>query len=159
MEPSSSSIVETLRSSSSDPVAIARAAMQVASGLLADAVERREGGRQLDGLKKTLEELRRCEQGYLDLSREKREVIDIETARLVASQIAQRAADVLDNVESVLAQQVEVWMSSPVVLAQTTEERGRAIRAWYAEQVRGAREVGARSIEEMAAEAAGGEDE
>ena len=153
-----SSIVETLRSSSSDPVAIARAGLQVAAGLLADAVERGEGGRQIDGMKKALEELRRCEQGYLDLSREKREVVSVQTAQLVAAQIAQRACDMLDNVEGVLAAQVEVWLSEPAFRARTTEDRARTVRAWYDGQVRAAREVGAAEVLRLVDETEQGED-
>lgn len=124
--------LETLRNTT-DPLAMARAGATLAARRVASAYERGDVARELDGLKKCLEELRRSEQGYLEIGKERGTLIARDVAIVVLGSLATRACAVLGLHEVRLAAEVERWLHNENFRALTSEERARKIRAWAQE--------------------------
>jgi len=147
---SASSDAEVLSSHGSSTLERARAAVRVTSAAMATAVNNGDlDNRIVDALKKSLEECRRTEEGMLTMQERRGELIKREVAKGVIGRITSMCCGLLANAESVLANQVEVWISDPDFTSMATENRGRAVRAWWHSQVYSLRELGAEQFENM----------
>lgn len=137
-----------------DPVAIARTAMRIASRQLAEAGPREKRG-SLESLKRTLEELRRTDQGFMAIARERGELIDLEIAKTLVGEAVTRAIRVLERYEVLLASKIESLLADATFAALSPEERARSVRSWAREQTYSLRTMQADELDRMiAAEAA-----
>lgn len=139
-----------LTDSDSDPLTIARTAARLAARAVAEGlVGGRPGARDLDNLKRTLEELRRSEEDYMALEVRRGELIERDVAKAVAGGLAQRLIEILNNVEAMLPTQFEIWAGDESFMEETTERRARQIRDWFDAQAVALRSTTADSIEAM----------
>jgi hypothetical protein len=146
-------LIVTLLSGDASPLEISRAAVQLAArtygqGLTSGSV----GARALDELKRALEELRRGEEDYLSLEIRRGVLIPRDVAKAVAGGLAGRLVQVLNNVESILGTQVEIWIGDVDFRDLTTEKRRRQVQDWFSAQARSLREMEAKEIEAMVAD-------
>lgn len=137
---------------SQDPLELARATIQVVARRLSRDVRDSKDTGQDVALKKALEELRRTEQGYLEMSVLKKDLIQRDTAKALAGNVAARFVAALDRYEVALAKQIETWLADPVFQKLETEERTRLVRAWCRERSRNARQVEADDLEKWIVE-------
>jgi hypothetical protein len=133
---------------SGDPLLIARASakaagVQYAACVRAGALDRGS----VEILKKSLEELRHCEKSWMDLAVRRRELIERDTAAEVAGHLAQRAVQVLADVETRLVQQVELWCADAKFRKLPTEKRGLKVRDWFDGLARAARVTEAEAMD------------
>ncbi len=145
-------LIVTLLRGNASPLEISRAAVQLAArtygqGLASGSV----GARALDELKRALEELRRAEEDYLSLEIKRGVLIPRDVAKAVAGGLAGRLVQVLNNVESILGTQVEIWIGDLEFRNLSTETRRRQVQDWFASQARSLREMEANEIEAMVA--------
>lgn len=138
-----------------DPLDVARAAMRLASRRLADAGPK-ESSRALEDVKRSVEELRRTEEGYVKLALQRGELVERSVAKAVIGAFGRRFVLALERLESRVASQVELWIADPAFVAATVDERGNVVYAWVKRQTSQARlaetEEGAReAIEQLVA--------
>jgi hypothetical protein len=125
--------LETLRTTT-DPLSMAKAGAVLAARRVATVYERGDSIRELDSLKKTLEELRRSEGDYLEIAREKMDLVEKDAALMTLGALVSRYKAALDLFEVRLAGRVEQWIHDQAFLAKTSEERAREIRVWAQER-------------------------
>lgn len=133
-----------------DPEATALEQVRAAAQLTAAQLGRepdRYGG--VDAVKKTFEELRRSEAGFVELEEHKGRLIDRDVAKAVCGQVASRAVQALDRFESKLAGQIEVWLGTREWVELGAEERSRRVRTWAQEQSRASRVEWAGEVERL----------
>lgn len=144
-----------------DPIAVARAALKVASWHLATHAELGPESHPrsaewlrnaLEGVKRSLEELRRCEAGYLELAKERAQVVEVEVAKGVVAIAGRRFVASLDRLEVALASRIERWLFDAEFRALEPAERRRQVRAWAIEQTTAARSLEAEEIDRLVAE-------
>lgn len=128
-----------------DALTIARTSLRRAVELL-QAADPSNLPRALESVKKSLEELRRTEDGVLKLARAKGELIDLDVAKAVAARVGRRFVNALERLEVRFAGQVELWAFDPAFKALETEARIRAVRAWVLEHTTAARRLEADEI-------------
>jgi hypothetical protein len=145
-------LIKILLAGNASPLEISRAAVQLAARTYGQGLS---GGcvaaRALDELKRALEELRRAEEDYLSLEIRRGLLIPRDVAKAVAGGLAGRLIGVLNNVESILGTQVEIWIGDVGFRDLTTEKRRRQVQEWFAAQARSLRELEANAIEAMVA--------
>lgn len=121
-----------MMSGKADALTITRAAMQMASRRVAKAaVSGTLGANDLDGLKKTLQELRVAEAGYIELGKAKADLIDAETMLSLVGELASRLVRCLNVVENAVSTEVEVWLGDAKFREGTADERARAVREFF----------------------------
>jgi hypothetical protein len=102
-------------------------------------------------MKAALEELRKGAAGYLKLAQERGDLIARDVAKSVIGQLGRRGIAVLERYEVDLAGQVESWVSDPLFLAATSEERSRTVREWARAKTEDLRSIEAGQVEELVA--------
>ena len=143
-------LIQALRSSESKPIDIARAAVRLAARKFAYNLETgRIGMRDLDDLKRALEELRRSEEAYVELAERRGELIERDVAKAVAGGLALRLVGILNEVENALAVQVEIWLEDAQFRKLTTDARSRQVREWFDKRSRLIRSADANEVEAM----------
>jgi hypothetical protein len=131
----------------------ARAAFALACSTLASATLRDEhSGQAFQAVSKASEELRRAEAAHLDLQERRGQLVGRDVAQAVAGGLAGRLVGVLNNFDSGLAAQLEVWIGDARFRDLPTDERARQVRAWSQTQTRSLRELEANAIEALIAE-------
>jgi hypothetical protein len=149
------SLVTTLADPAATDLARVRASYALSCSEVARA--RRAGavsGQLFANLARQSEELRRAEQAFVDLAERRGDLIPRDVAKAIAGAIVQRFIESLHNTENALAAQVEIWRDLPAFAAGSTEDRARAIRAWFAGHARAVRETDAAALERLAVEKA-----
>ncbi|MBX3465297.1 MAG: hypothetical protein KF878_00170 [Planctomycetes bacterium] len=143
----------TLERADSTPVARATAALSAAAGALAAALRSKDGatGRDFDSFRGTLDGLRQAEAAYLDLERERGELIEREAARGCMGRLAHRFVLGLERLEVRVAAQVELWLADAAFRELSVDERARTVRAWVAAQTRQARVEQVEDLERLIA--------
>lgn len=146
-------LVEVLRSRSANPSAVAQAAVHVAGQQLADAVaEGTATTRGVEGLAKALQELRRSEAGWLDLQARRGDLIARQDARAVAGVLGRELVEVLASLETLVASEVEIWLSDRDFLELGSGDRQRQVRAWFGGKVHDFRRLVADRLDQIVAE-------
>ena len=146
----SDDFIKDLRAGDSSALNVTRAAMKLAARRVADAaVTGRIGAGDLDDLKKSLQELRQAETGYIELGKQRGELIERSVAKACAGHLALRLIQVLGTLENSIATQVEIWLSDEALKSLSTEQRGRQVRQWFEQQSHAARDQEADAIESM----------
>lgn len=133
-----------------DPLAVAHAAMKVASQLLAAADVKRAPS-ALESVKRSIEEFRRMQDGALEFAIKKGALIERDVAKAVIGQLGRRAIAVLERYEVQLGSKVEAWLGDPAFRALSSEERVRAVRSWAADQTHALRNLEADDVEKLVA--------
>ena len=129
---------------------ITRAAMQMASRRVARAaVAGTMSANDLDGLKKTLAELRAAESGYVELEREKRGLIPRSELLEIISSFAARIVRVCGILENTIGLQVCAWTGDPAFLALPADQRARLAREWASKQCADVRNAEADEVEKL----------
>lgn len=142
---------------STDPMELARAAIQVVARRLSREVRNGEDAGAANDFKRALEELRRTEEGYLKIATTKGELIARTTAKALAGGVAARFVGALDRYETAAAKQFEIWMVDPEFQRLDSGERGNRIRAWLRENSRNCRQNTSDDLEKWIKEEEGGE--
>lgn len=137
---------------SKDPLELARAGLQIEARRLAEDVRQGRDTGASSPFKKSLEELRRTEQGYLEIAVTSGKLIERDVAKALAGNVAARFIAALDRYEAAGAKQVEIWLSDPEFTKLDSEGRGQKIRAWFREKSRAARRVEAADLERWVVE-------
>jgi hypothetical protein len=130
-----------LRNAAASPIERARAALVAASCALADAIESEGGaaGRDFDSFRTIIDGLRMAESGWLDLQRERLELVEREVAQACMGALARRFVLALERLGVRAASQVELWLNDAEFKAMTSDDRARTVRAWVQTQTRQAR--------------------
>lgn len=133
-------LLAILQSGTASALEITRATMQIASRRVARAHrENILGPNDLDGLKKSLQELRTAEAGYLELAEKSGQLIPRDQVRAIVSDCCQRLVRVAASIENALALEFAAWLADPKVAAMGADERARHIRAYVSQATRAAR--------------------
>ena len=124
-------LVQALKMRGGDPLEMSRAAVglmarQIATQATAGTIS----APQLDSLKKSLEELRRSEEAYLELATRRGELLEREHAKAICGDMANRLNMCLDRIINQLARQIELWLIDDKFKTTDTEGRGRQVRTW-----------------------------
>lgn len=146
-EPPDAKLLSILRDPSAGPVEVARATMRLAAKRLASSV----GEREIESMKKSLEELRRSEAGYMELAKQRGTLIERDVAKAVIGQTVARAKRALELVEVKLGAKLEEWWSSGEMEKLGPEDRKRVARSWLAEQALSVLGMNADEVEKMIA--------
>lgn len=134
-----------------DPVELARAAVRVASKRLSES----GSAGALEDLREALAELGKTEKRFLDLAKEKGELIPLGDAKASCAKLGRVFVGALDRVKAKLATQVEAWRGEP--LGPDGTARAVAVHAWFDKLVDFERRVTADEIDKLiAAEVAEG---
>lgn len=137
---------------SKDEVDLAQASMQLMARRLArEITSGKSDGKAVESLKRSVEELRRAKQSFVDLARERGELIERDVGKACMGQLADRFVKALERVEAGIAAQVDAWWADPAFQALETDVRRRAVRAWIAGHTRAARVEEAAELERMVA--------
>ena len=142
--------IALLMSGEAEAIDIARTSVQLAARTYAANISQDgAGARDLDNLKRALEELRRSEEGYLDLAERRGNLIQRHVAIAVVGQLVTRMVELLNTVEHLLATQVEIWHEDRRREDLPVEERRALVREWFNDQVRALRTTETDQIEEL----------
>lgn len=122
-----------MMSGQADALTISRASMQMASRLVAKAaVAGTLGAMDLDGLKKTLTELRGAEAGYIEIEKSKRNLIERSEVDEIVGCCVGRLVKCLSVVENSIATEVDLWIADPKMQAMGSDDRKRIAREYVA---------------------------
>jgi hypothetical protein len=124
--------------SADHPVELVKAAVRLAARRLARD-PKASRSKLLDDLNKAVDNLRLTEQGFLELTIRRGELIERDVAKACMGALARRFVLACERLEVRVAAQVELWLADEKLRALSTDERGRAVRAWVAQQTKQAR--------------------
>lgn len=114
-------------------VEISRMAMQLASRRVANAaIAGTLGPNDLDGLKKTLEELRKTEVSHIELEKMKGGLIDAEDVEALLAYCASRLVRCCLTLENSIATEFSVWLGDPKTREMDEAELSRMVRDFVA---------------------------
>jgi len=148
-----------MMSGDADALTINRAAMQMASRRVAlGAVSGTLGANDLDGLKKTLQELRAAEAGYIELEKSKAKLVDEATVLEIVGACCARLVRCVTVLENSMATEVNLWTADPAFRDAPTEERTRIVREFVKRTCRAVRQLEAAEVRKMVAELRAGGD-
>jgi len=88
-------------------------------------------GNMLGDISKTLQELRRAEEGYMQIEERRGLLIPLDLCQEVVGELVRRLNDVCNRLVALLSTEIEVWMAEDV----KSNERKRKIRAWLFAQM------------------------
>jgi hypothetical protein len=143
-------LLAVLQSGKATALEITRATMQIAARRVARAHHLDVlGPNDLDGLKKSLQELRTAEAGYIDLEKSRRELIPRGDVRLIVAELCGRLVQVLGVLENSIVTEFSVWLADPMIAAMSADERSRLVRDFVMKSTRSARNDEANAIEEL----------
>lgn len=125
-----------LRNPDATPVDRARAALVGASNGLAAALEEGGGGpKDYEAFAGALHALRMAEKAYMELDRERGELVPVGVATALMGALARRLVLAGESLQVAMADQVEVWLEDQSLRALDQGDRGRQVRAWVGEVV------------------------
>lgn len=146
-------LLDVLQSGTASALEITRATMQIASRRVARAHrEDMLGPNDLDGLKKSLQELRTAEADYIALGQQRGHLIERDQVRAIVAECCARLVRVAAALENSLAMEFAVWLADPKLAAMTADERGRMIRDFVSKATRAARTEEAEEIDRLISE-------
>jgi hypothetical protein len=143
-------LLAVLLSGKASALEITRATMQLVSRRVARAhLAWTLGPNDLDALKKSLQELRTAEAGYIDLEKSRHELIPRDDVRAIVAECCGRLVRVLGILENTIVMEFSVWLADPKVAAMGADERGRLIRGFISNTTRSARTEEADAIDRL----------
>ena len=147
--------IRDMLSGKASPLTITRAAAQMASRRVAKgAIDGTLGVNDLDGLKKSLQELRAAEADYVELEKKRRELVEASEVEEIVGTCCARLVRAVSLLEASFATEVNVWVGDEGFRSATTDERTRRVRAFVARQCRAVREQEAKGARALMAELA-----
>ena len=151
--------IKALMSGDADPLTITKAAMQMASRQVAEAAMAGTlGVGDLDGLKKTLQELRAAEADYDAMQIARRELVTIAEVEAVVGQSCSRLVRCVSVLENSIVTEVELWLADEKFRALPVDQRKQRVRAFIARTCHQVREQEAKGARALMAEMAAAED-
>lgn len=142
--------LETMRSGKASAIDISRVAMQIASRQVAKSVAAGSlNFNDLDGLKKTLAELRQAESNYIDLEKSRRNLIETAEVESIVGACCARLVRVLNILENSIATEFSLWLADPKIAALPADERARTVRDFVARTCRDVRRQEADGVQAL----------
>lgn len=142
--------VKLLLSGSASPLDISKASVQLVARQVANqALAGVLSAGQLDALKKSLEELRRSDDAYMELALKKGELVERTTFQAVAGKMAQRLTECHARLINGLGVQMELWLIEPEFVKISSEERQKKVRGWIESQSIQIRSLEAQEIDRL----------
>jgi hypothetical protein len=142
--------IQTLMSGRASAIDITRAAMQMASRRVGRAaVGGTLGANDLDGLKKTLQELRAAEASYIELETAKRGLIPRAEVLAIVGAAVGRLVRVASILENAISTEFSIWLGDPKVRDLPTDARARKVREFVAKTTADVRRMEADGVEHM----------
>ena len=133
-----------------------KAARQLAAKAFAEAVrEGKLGPATIDGFKKSLEEQRRTESGFLELQKKRGELIPRAVCIMLCAALARRLVKPLDQVETSLPNQVLIWLGDEELAEHGPEDIKRTVKQWWHGYARDIRELEADDVQTLLDEKVG----
>lgn len=148
LDPNELAYINTLADPNASPVDKGRATYNLATLRLSRMA--REGaisGAMLSEISKSLQELRRSEEGYMQIEERRGDLVPLPLCQEIVGELVRRLNDVCSKLSSLLGTEIEVWMTSN---ASSTERR-RTIRAWLQHQMHELRTLEGKSVAEVTA--------
>lgn len=150
--------IDLMMGGEASAIEISRAAMQLASRHVAHCAKTNTlNAMDLDGLKKTLQELRTSEFDHIELQKMRRELIPREEVEEIVGAAVSRLVRCLAALENAVATEVALWLEDPKVQKMPHDDRARMVREFVGRSARAVRQLEADGVEKMLA--AGKEDE
>jgi hypothetical protein len=149
LDPNELKYIETLADPNAGPVAKGRATYNLCTLRLSRMA--REGavsGAMLKEISRALQELRRSEEGYMDIEKQRGTLVPLELCQEVVGELVRRLNDICSKLNALLCTEIDVWMSAN---ASSTERR-KTIRAWLQRQMHELRSLEGKSVEEVTGE-------
>lgn len=103
----------------------------------------------LDALKKTLQELRQAEAGYVELEKSKRELISRPEVVAIVGACCSRLVRAATVLESAIATEFAVWLANPKLKEMAADTRARLVRAFVSKTCREVRSLEAEGVEKL----------
>lgn len=152
-KPAPEALTRILGDAATSPIARARAAEQLAAWRVSEAAAGGVlGGREIEALSRAGEELRRAEQDYIAIAREREELIERTIAVQCMGALCMRLVSDLNKVEHALAVQVEIWRGETSFNELSTEKRAGVIREWFQHLANETRELTVKELDGMIAQ-------
>lgn len=130
--------VKLLLDGDASPVEISKATLALAARQIGLKIQRGEliGAQDLDGLKKSMEELRKGDQEYLELAVRRGQLLERSVAIAVVGACCQRLRAACAQIENTIALQVEEWLGSAELRELAVDARRRVVRETAAAKLR-----------------------
>lgn len=139
-----------MTSGDASAIEISRAAVQLASRQVAQsAVLGTLGIQDLDGLKKSLGELRQAETDYIALEKERRSLIAREEVLGIVGACCSRLVRALSLLENTIATEFSIWLADPAIREMKSDDRARQVRAFVTKTCRQVRLQEADGIDKL----------
>jgi len=152
--------IRALLGGDASPLTITRAAMQMASRRVAEsAMAGTLGVGDLDGLKKTLQELRAAESDYDAMQIARGELVTITEVESVVGQCCSRLVRCLSVLENSIVTEIELWLADEKFRALPVDERKQRVRAFIARTCHQVREQEAKGVRGLMAEMSAADDQ
>jgi len=143
-------LLAVLNSKESSALQQNRAAFQLASRRLARAQRADEvSPNDFEGFKKAAQELRNAESAYIELEKQRRDLIPRHEVRAIVGECAARLVQVLSSLETSLATEVSIWLADKSFVQSSADERSRRVRRFVREKTITARTDEAGTIEKL----------
>jgi hypothetical protein len=149
LDPNELKYIETLADPSAGPVEKGRATYNLCT--LRFSRMAREGavsGSMLKEISRALQELRRSEDGYMDIEKQRGNLVPLELCQEVVGELVRRLNDICSKLNALLCTEIEVWLSA----SMNSTERRKAIRAWLQKQMHELRSLEGKGAEEATKE-------
>jgi hypothetical protein len=126
-------ILATLKSAEASPLEVSRAAMRFAAARVADGeTSKTLGFNDLDDLKKALQELRQSESDYIDLAKQKAELIPRDQVRAILGTCVTRLVQCMSVLQNSIASEFSTWLVDPAIQNMPADARSRKVREFVA---------------------------
>jgi len=123
--------IQAMQSGNASALTISRAAMQIASRRVATAATAGTlGANDLDDLKKTLQELRQAESGYIELEQTRGQLIARDKVKQLVGGCCTRLVQALDVLIAGITTEVDLWIADQAFRDLPTDERHRRVREY-----------------------------
>ena len=146
LDPNELHYIETLADPDATPVEKGRATYHLSTLRLSKMA--REGaisGTMLAEISRSLQELRRSEEGYMVIEEKRGQLVPLDLCQEMIGELVRRLNDAGNKLVGLLSTEIDVWMSSDM----TSTERKRTIRAWLLRQLGELRTLEAKTVVDM----------
>jgi hypothetical protein len=142
--------VGVLQSGNASALEISRAAVQILARNLARAhLQDVMGPNVVDGLKKSLQELRQGEADYIELEKSRRELLPRDEVRAIVGQCVARLVQVLSRIENAIAVEFSAWLADPQIAATPADQRARLVRGFVSKTAADIRRMEADQVDSL----------
>ena len=155
--------IVALQSPTLSALDVSRGAMMLAARRVAQsALSGEVGFNELDDLKKTLQELRQAESGYIEIEQRRGQLIDREQVCEILGAAASRLVQAFSLFENSITAQMDLWISDAAFREIPTDDRRLRIREYVAKFGAEVRRLEAESVDvqidaHLAEESGGGD--